>query len=51
MNVIVVVKPSIRSQFSLHIGELTQERDVMNVKNVGNLLAIGQPLLYIRELT
>nr|XP_015097393.2 zinc finger protein 717-like [Vicugna pacos]XP_031529834.1 zinc finger protein 717-like [Vicugna pacos]XP_031529835.1 zinc finger protein 717-like [Vicugna pacos]XP_031529836.1 zinc finger protein 717-like [Vicugna pacos]XP_031529837.1 zinc finger protein 717-like [Vicugna pacos]XP_031529838.1 zinc finger protein 717-like [Vicugna pacos]XP_031529839.1 zinc finger protein 717-like [Vicugna pacos]XP_031529840.1 zinc finger protein 717-like [Vicugna pacos] len=44
-------KTSVRSQYSLHIRELTQERDLMHVKNVRIPFAISQPLLYIRELT
>jgi hypothetical protein len=43
-----VGKPSANNQPLIATGEFTQERDPMNVMNVGRLLAMAHPLLDIR---
>ena len=51
MHTVNVEKPSIQSETSLYITKLTQERNLMVVLYVGNLLLSSYGSLYIREHT
>ena len=51
MNALIVRKPLIQSLTSWYIRELTQERNLIVVVNVGKLLLSSHSSLYIREHT